>query len=167
MFLDVYQPLVAGLVAAGIAAPALAYFVSPNLQRYTAAIGLWPLTILHVWRVPAALAFFAYGLAGALPTVFWILAGLGDLVAGLYAARLFFRPGDARFYRRFHAFGFTDFVVAVGTGLTFTLLQDPQMATIAVLPMALIPLFGVGNSGASHLIAFHQLSKMRIGAPLR
>jgi hypothetical protein len=62
-------------------------------------------------------------------------------------------------YRSFHRFGFADFVVAVGTGLTFTLLQDPLMALITTLPFALIPLFGVGISGASHLMAFDMLRR--------
>lgn len=157
VFLLVPMPAIALLVAAGIALPTLAYFASPAFRAYVRAIGLHPITVIHVWRVPAALAFFSYGLAGQLPPAFWLLAGIGDLIAGLYAARLLFRPGDDRFYWRFHLFGFADFVLAVGTGLTFTLMRDPRMETIALLPMALIPLFGVGISGASHLIAFHRL----------
>jgi len=158
-FAGLYLPYVAVIVVAGIVLPALAYLCSRRLQRYFAVIGLYPLTILHVWRIPAALVFFAYGVAGQLPMLFWALAGVGDFIAGLYAARLLFGPKDDRFYWRFHLFGFADFVVAVGAGLTFTLLGDPRMAAIAMLPLALIPLFGVGISGASHLIAFHQLAR--------
>lgn len=55
--------------------------------------------------------------------------------------------------------------VTVGTGLTFTLLQDPRMALVTVLPMALIPLPGVGISGTTHLIAFDYLRR-RQGDPL-
>ena len=58
-----------------------------------------------------------------------------------------------------HRFGFVDFVIAVGTGLTFTLLLDPRMELIATLPFALIPLFGVGISGASHIVAFDMLRR--------
>ena len=58
-------------------------------------------------------------------------------------------------------FGFADFVVAVGTGLTYTLLLDPRMNLIAELPMALIPLFGVGLSGASHIVAFDMMRHRR------
>jgi hypothetical protein len=160
-FLAIPMPAIALLVALGIILPTAAYFWSRRLRSYIEAIGLHPITVLHVWRVPAAIAFFAYGMAGQLPTLFWVLAGTGDLIAGLYAARLAFGRPDNRAYLRFHLFGFADFVVAVGTGLTFTLLQDPRMATIAVLPMALIPLFGVGISGASHLVAFDQLRRQR------
>jgi hypothetical protein len=33
------------------------------------------------------------------------------------------------------------------------------MAPIAILPLALIPLFGVGISGATHLMAFDMLRR--------
>lgn len=157
-FLAIPMPAIAGLVAAGIAAPTAAGLFVPAVRDWLGALGLRPLTLLHVWRIPAALAFFAYGLSGMLPTAFWVLAGAGDLIAGLLAARFFAGPATLREYRRFHAFGFADFVVAVGTGLTFTLLGDPRMETIAVLPMALIPLFGVGLSGASHILAFRLIA---------
>jgi hypothetical protein len=154
-----YPPLIAALVAAGIVLPSLAYFSSPTLQALAMRVGLVPLTALHMWRVPAALAFYAYGLAGELPTLFWVVAGTGDLIAGVYAAgslRAAPRPG---YFKRFHIFGFADFVVAVGTGLTYTLIQDPRMAPIAQWPMALIPLFGVGLSGTAHLVAFDLLRR--------
>jgi hypothetical protein len=50
--------------------------------------------------------------------------------------------------------GFADFVVAVGSGLVHTLLGDPRIGALATVPLVLIPLFGVGLSGASHLVAF-------------
>lgn len=60
-------------------------------------------------------------------------------------------------YWGFHLFGLADFVTAVGTELTFALLQVPTMGTIATFPIALIPLFGVGISSASHLMALDGL----------
>jgi hypothetical protein len=38
------------------------------------------------------------------------------------------------------------------------------MASIAAFPLALIPLFGVGVSGASHLIAFDVMRRQRANA---
>lgn len=93
-----------------------------------------------------------------MPTLFWMLAGVGDFLAGCYVATLLWRPPNHALYMRIHSFGFADFVIAVGTGLTFTLMQDPKMALLTTLPMALIPLFGVGLSGASHIVALHTLS---------
>jgi hypothetical protein len=156
------KPLYYGpLVAAGIAIPFLIYLLVPAVHRYFENIGVYPLTVWHIWRIPAALAFFWYGFHNQLPPAFWILAGVGDFLAGLNALPMLKGPASDDVYFRIHRFGFADFVVAVGTGLLFTVLNDPRMATIRELPMVLIPLFGVGISGASHLIAFDLLRRKR------
>ncbi|TAG15632.1 MAG: permease [Rhodobacterales bacterium] len=163
---QLWQPFIAGLVAVGILLPTLWYFASPLARIWADHVGLRAITALHIWRIPAALAFFWYGLNGQLPTLFWILAGVGDLIAGAWALAVTARPGSSlAAYARMHRFGFADFVVAVGTGLTFTLLLDPRMAPIAALPLALIPLFGVGISGATHLMAFDMLRRANARGP--
>jgi hypothetical protein len=68
-------------------------------------------------------------------------------------------PESRNHYLIFHIFGFADFVVAVGTGLIFFLLDDPRMSAVETLPMALIPFYGVGISGASHIMAFDLLRR--------
>ncbi|MEI8147000.1 MAG: permease [Alphaproteobacteria bacterium] len=157
---SLWRPLIAALVAASIALPTLWYFASPKLQAYMAEIGHRPILIFHIWRIPAGLMFFWFGYHNQLPPAFWMLAGTGDLAAGSYAAWLARRVESAASYRSFHVFGFADFVTAVGTGLVFTLFfVDQHMVTITVLPMALVPLFGVGISGVTHLIAFDMLRK--------
>jgi hypothetical protein len=156
---SLYPPLIGAIVAATIVLPTLIYFTSPDLQAYADGIGHRPILAFHTWRIPAALLFFWYGANGALPPAFWVLAGVGDLIAGGWAAWLLFRPESEARYRAFHVFGFADFVLAVGTGLTFTLLQDARMTPIAALPLALIPLFGVGISGVTHLVAFDMLRR--------
>ena len=153
-------PYIAPLVALGIFGPTALYFAVPSFKAWVAMIGLRRLTLLHVWRIPAALAFFYYGARGELPPLFWILAGVGDLAAGVFAATLLWLPATRQRLLRIHAFGFTDFVVAVGTGLTYTLAHDPRMAPVRDLPMALIPLFGVGISGATHIMSLDLLRKI-------
>ncbi|MBC7939385.1 MAG: permease [Chitinophagaceae bacterium] len=161
---NAFMPAYAALVAVGIATPVLAYFSVPAVRHATDRFGLRWLTLMHVWRIPAALLFFWYGALGELPTLFWVLAGVGDLLAGCFAATLWWRPATRERLRRIHIFGFADFVVAVGTGLAFTLLGDPRMALLTTLPMALIPLFGVGLSGASHIVALHALTRTEVRA---
>ncbi|CAN5419031.1 hypothetical protein BH11MYX1_BH11MYX1_48600 [soil metagenome] len=141
----------------GIAAPVLLYYASTRVRSTIDATGIDALTLMHVWRIAAALVFFYYGAAGARPALFWVPSGVGDFRAGAYARSLLF--GDTSFERnrRVHLFGFADFVSAVGLGLTFTLLGEPRMARLTTLPLALIPLFGVGLSGASHIIALTSL----------
>ncbi len=158
-FSSLYQPLIGALVAVSIILPTIWYFSSSRVRLYVEAIGHRRIMLLHMWRIPAALMFFWYGANGQLPPLFWILAGVGDFIAGSLALYMAFKPESLRRYWIFNGFGFLDFVVAVGTGLTYTLLQDERMAPIAVLPMALIPLFGVGISGATHLMAFDMLRR--------
>ena len=154
-----FMPAFALLVALGIVTPVVVYRLVPAVRAAVDSLGLFWLTAFHLWRIPAALLFFAYGLQGQLPGPFWVLAGVGDLLAGAFAMTLLWRERTVERYRHIHLFGFADFVVAVGTGLTFTLLKDPRMALLTTLPMALIPLFGVGLSGASHLISLAMLRR--------
>ena len=94
-------------------------------------------------------------------------AAWGDLLAGLAAplvilgaARLSARS-KVRAYLAFHLFSFGDFVLAVGTGLTLTVLGDPLMDTLLNTPMALVPLWGVPITGAISLLALHRLITIR------
>lgn len=152
-------PLFGGLVALGIALPTAAYFALPALRRWAERVGLRALTLLHVWRIPAALVFFEYGAAGLLPPEFVRNAAWGDLAAGTLAALAFTLPEWRAQYWAVHLFGFADFVVAVGTGLVLSLMAVPLMANIATFPIVLIPLFGVGLSGAAHIIALDLLRR--------
>lgn len=149
--------LFAPLVTAGVVLPMLAYAASPALRAFFADFGLRRLTVFHIWRIPAAIAFFLY--ADHLPAGFVRNAAWGDLLAGTLALALIWLRPTRRRYWAFHLIGFADFVSAVGTGLAFTLAADPLMATIRDLPLVLIPLFGVGLSGTSHLIAFDLLRR--------
>lgn len=153
------RSLIAALIAASVALPTLGYALSPPLRAYVQALGQRPLLLLHVWRIAAALLFFWYGAQGQLPPLFWTLAGGGDLIVGLLALGLAVQAPTAGRYLGFHLIGFADLVVAVGTGLASSLLGDPRMALIASLPLALIPLFGVGITGASHLVALDMLRR--------
>ena len=155
-------PLFAGLVALLLAAAISSYALSRTLREGVERFGLRRLTALHAWRIPAALAFFHYGGQGLLPPAFVALAGWGDMLAGVLAlAVVLFAPRSQRAYWAFHVIGMADFLLAVGTGLAFSLLADPRMATIALFPMALIPLFGVTLSGATHIAAFDLLRRGR------
>jgi hypothetical protein len=85
--------------------------------------------------------------------------------AGLFVVPLVLLSNYRWKYWAFHLFGITDFVIAVGTGLTFSLLQISMMDTISTYPIALIQLFGVPISGVSHIIALALLNSMRPAKP--
>lgn len=156
---DAFMPAYAGLVVLGIAVPTALYFTVASFRRAVDAIGLRRLTLFHIWRIPAGALFLYYAAIGGLPLLFAVIAGVGDVLAGLAAATLLSHEATPARLKQIHLFGSADFISAVGLGLTFTLLGDPLMVTLTTLPMALIPLFGVGLSGASHIVALNALRK--------
>jgi hypothetical protein len=151
--------LLAPVIALGVVVPVIVYAMSKGFRAYVEIIGLRPITVFHIWRIGAALLFFWYGAHNLLPPIFVLIAGWGDLIAGLLALAVTLLPESRNRYLVFEIFGFADFVAAVGTGLTMFLLHDPRMAGIQTLPMALIPFYGVGISGASHIMAFDLLRR--------
>jgi hypothetical protein len=156
---EIPVPLFGGLVAISIALPTATYFFLPALRAWAERVGVRSLTLLHVWRIPAALVFFEYGAAGLLPAEFVRNAAWGDLAAGMLAAIAFTLPEWRAKYWAVHLFGFADFVVAVGTGLLLSLMAVPLMENIATFPLVLIPLFGVSLSGAAHIITLDLLRR--------
>lgn len=162
IFRAVYPLRLAGLIALGIVAPVVVYALSGRFRAYIETIGLRTLTAFHIWRIAAALVFFWYGAHDLLPEAFVRNAGWGDFIAGCLALGVTLLPKTRNRYLAFHLFGFADFVVAVGTGLTCFLLNDPRMSGIQTLPMALIPFYGVGISGASHIMAFDLLRRQPV-----
>ncbi|WP_367190629.1 hypothetical protein [Burkholderia sp. Ed8] len=162
IFRAVYPLWLAGLIALGIVAPVVVYALSGRFRAYIETIGLRTLTAFHIWRIAAALVFFWYGAHDLLPEAFVRNAGWGDFIAGWLALGVTLLPKTRNRYLAFHLFGFADFVVAVGTGLTCFLLNDPRMSGIQTLPMALIPFYGVGISGASHIMAFDLLRRQPV-----
>lgn len=152
-------------VATGMLIPLLVLARSPQTQAALLGAPLSYLTSFNVWRIAAALVFFGYAAAGLLPVSFALIAGIGDLLAGLLAVAVvrlapwLSARGGARAYLAFHILSFSDFLTAVGTGITLTLLGDPLMASLADFPLALIPLFGVPVTGVLSLVALWRLTR--------
>ena len=122
-----WMPAIAGLVALGIAPPTLWYFPPPRPEPGPTCGPARHHRVPCLARASGVL-FFWYGAKGELPTLFWLLAGTGDLIAGFGRSRCREPYASLADFERMHRFGFADFVIAVGTGLTFTLLLDPRMA---------------------------------------
>ena len=156
-FSAIHRNFFAATVVAATAAFTLSYFLNRTVRRWAEDLGPYGMASFHIWRIGAAAVFFWYGWLGELPGVFVALAGGGDLLAGLFAAVVFILPRSHRAISAFHVFGFADFLVAVGTGITLTQIGIPTMASITELPVALIPLVGVPLSGATHVASLHLL----------
>ena len=135
------------------AIPVAIYFWNSRFRSYVNSIDLKHLTIFHLWRLLAGFTFVAYGQKQFLPSTFVHNAGYGDVLVGLLVPVVLLLPGGAGKYLFFHIVGLLDFVLAVGTGLTLTLLGTPLMSNITAYPVVLIPLLGVPVSGAMHVMA--------------
>ncbi len=154
--------LVAPLIIGGIALPTIAYARSSALKALARDVGIHKLSLFHTWRVAGTAAFLFYGSKDELPPPFVRNAAWGDLATSILAGALIVLPQRHSTYVAFHLFGLSDFIAALATGLSLTLRGDARMRTIVTFPLALIPLFGVGLSGAAHLIAFDLLRDRRI-----
>jgi hypothetical protein len=152
-------PLFGALVGVQIFALFGLHALAPSLRATLAGIDMRALTAFHIWRIPAGLAFLWAGGAGFLPDTFATRAGWGDLSVGIAALIVVALPERRWLYAAFHAFGMADFVLAVGTGLSFTFREVPLMANIATFPFALIPQFGVVLTGALSILALARLTR--------
>lgn len=154
-------PSLAFLVVASLTVPLLVYYRIPAVSTYLASLNPRHLILFHLWRIGAGITFLYYGSQSLLPPQFVINAGYGDLAVGLLVPLILIGQPSIRKYLVFHLLGQLDFAIAVGTGLTFTVLQIPLMENIATFPIVLIPLFGVPLTGASSVVAIDALLKHR------
>lgn len=154
----VHPVLRASIVVSGIGVTMLLYFSFPLLRRTLDLIPDATIVALHGWRFLAGFAFLSAGRQGLLPELFVRNAGCGDIVVGMLVPFVLMLPEAGIKYIAFHVIGLADCLLAVGTGLYFTaLLRDPLMNNFFGFPFTIIPWFGVGLSGASHLIVLNRL----------
>lgn len=157
LFVRLPLPSISLLVVISLTTLLLLYYRNPAINQYVAALNPRYLIGFHLWRIVAGFAFLYYGSQSLLPERFVINAGYGDLAVGFLVPLILMGRESVHKYIAFHLFGLLDFGVAVGTGLTFTLLQVPLMENIATFPIVLIPLFGVPLTGASSIMAIDAL----------
>lgn len=154
-------PLPLGLaVAVPIAAFLVWYGASPRFREFTLSRSPRLLTLAQSWRV-AGFVFLALASYGILPWLFAIPAGLGDMAVGATAAAVAMNRADPRHRFGFIAwqiFGMADLVVAVSLGTLAGVIQPHGIPTtpMTVLPMSLIPTFGVPLFFIFHIICLAQ-----------
>ena len=127
------------------------FAILPPLRRAVRAI---PLEALVRWQIARVIGgFFLIGaVMGEVSIPFAVIAGIGDVLVGIAAARAAraMKTGDAHGVARRHTMlGLTDFSIAIGTAI----------ATGAVIggPYMLIPLFLVPMAVLGHLAVLDRL----------
>ncbi len=161
VFTQLPLPSIALLAVTSLTTLLFLYYRNPAVHQYVSTLNPRHLVVFHLWRIVAGFAFLYYGSQALLPERFVINAGYGDLAVGFLVPFILLGRQSDRKYIVFHLFSLLDFVVAVGTGLTFTILQVPLMENIATFPIVMIPLFGVPLTGASSIMAINTLIEAR------
>jgi hypothetical protein len=152
------QPADSPPAAIGVAAvaPPLAVVgllaFSARFRSWVRDLDLRFLTLLQTWRV-AGVAFLALSAQGDLAAGFALPAGLGDVAVGLTAPLVaLYVVGGGRGARRTYVawsiLGIADLLAAVALGVT----AGSGAGPMSVLPMSLIPTFGVPVTLALHAI---------------
>jgi hypothetical protein len=118
------------------------------------------LTSAQVWRI-IGFTFVLLEARGALPAIFALPAGYGDMFIGATASLVAWQLANPQRRNRFIAWqllGILDLVNAVSMGVTARLIDPhgPSMAAMTVLPLSLIPTFLVPLFLIFHVICIAQ-----------
>jgi hypothetical protein len=143
-----------------ITAFSLWYLMSKPFREFVLSIDPRILATIHSFRW-AGFVFVVLYAYGILPGLFALPAGLGDMAIGLTAlpvgARLAAQRSRAGFIR-WNLFGVADLVNAVSLGAAVGILAPNGISTapMTMLPMSLIPTFGVPLFIIIHIICIAQ-----------
>jgi len=141
------------------------YLLFAAFRRFVHALvgDPWGITVLQIYRVEGV-AMAIQALRHALPAVFGLPAGLGDLFIGVTAllAALAWttraKSGTVVFVL-WNVLGLLDLLIALGTGGLALLTQSGPvtMAPMRLYPLSLVPAFGVPLAFILHLTGLAQV----------
>lgn len=152
--------------AVGIAAmaPLLIFFIwfrlSAKFRTFLLSLNPRTLTAFHSWRI-IGFVFVLLEAQRLLPARFALPAGYGDMAMGMTATFVAWKLAVPRWRGAFLAWqtlGVADLVLAIGAGITAGML-DPHgvgMTPMTVLPLSLVPTFGVPLLLMVHTISIAQ-----------
>ena len=124
------------------------------------------LVALQVYRVLGS-AFLIGWVYGAVPGIFALPAGIGDVITGLFAVPVAIALASGTKEARraaiaWNIFGLADFVIALSIGLaiTYHLIETGfASATGGAYPTVMIPAFAVPSSILLHALSLRQLRR--------
>jgi hypothetical protein len=153
------RPLFGAMVVLILMSLILSYQFNQKFRQFCNNIPLKAIALFHVWRIFAGWIFLSY--SGVLSETFINNAAYGDIISGFFGLTVFIFGHTKLNYYIFNIVGLLDFIIAVGTGISLTIIGDDGMGPIIQLPLIMIPLFGVPLSGFTHYISISSLLKMR------
>src|SRR6266853_40472 len=161
-------PLALGLVVSIPLVMFLLWFaMSAGFRQFALSLDPRTLTFVQSWRI-AGFTFLVLYAAGLLPGVFALPAGWGDIAIGATAPLAALKL--ANFSRRrgfifWQILGIFDLVTAVTVGTTARWISPNEVGTalMTVLPLSLIPTFGVPLFMMLHVICIAQARQWGAG----
>jgi hypothetical protein len=154
-------PLPLGLAALTPIVLFLGWFLSSaKFREFALSLSPRTLTLVQSWRI-AGFTFLALAAYGILPGLFALPAGWGDIAIGAtapFVALGLAAPGHRKSFIFWQLLGITDLVTAVALGPLASMLNPHGVgaAAMTVLPMSLIPTFGVPLFLILHIICIAQ-----------
>ena len=151
-------------VAIAAVTPIVVFFLwlaaSESFQRFAFSLNPRILTSAQAWRM-VGFTFVLLEARGALPAIFALPAGYGDMAIGATASFVAWKLASPAYRNSFvlwQLLGITDLVIAVSLGTTAGLIspQGPSMAPMTTLPLSLIPTFLVPLFVIFHVICIGQ-----------
>ncbi len=156
-------------VALAAVAPIVTFWlwftVSEKFRRFILSLNPRILTGVQSWRI-LGFVFVLLEAHSILPSTFALPAGYGDMAIGATASFVAWKlahPGHRNSFILWQALGIADLVMAVGLGVTVSLLspQSISMAAMTVLPLSLVPVFAVPLLLICHIICIEQARAWR------
>ena len=151
-------------VAIAAVTPIVVFFLwlaaSESFRRFAFSLNPRILTSAQAWRI-VGFTFVLLEARGALPAIFALPAGYGDMAIGATASFVAWKLASPAYRNSFvlwQLLGITDLVIAVSLGTTAGLIspQGPSMAPMTTLPLSLIPTFLVPLFVIFHVICIAQ-----------
>jgi hypothetical protein len=161
-------PIPLGLAAVvPVAAFVLCYLTSAGFRQFVLSLDLRILTLAQTWRVGGVVFLILYQ-QGALPGVFSLPAGWGDIAIGITApvvAWYWKRPFPRKTFLAWNVLGSLDLVMAVSLGVLASatpvgvLAGDVTTRLMGKFPLSLIPTFFVPLLLILHLVSLIRVRK--------
>lgn len=157
-----YSPPIA--LAIGALTPLLIFLAwfaaSTGFRAFVLALNPRTLTLVHSWRV-IGLTMIVLASYRMLPWLFAAPAGFGDIAIGItaaYTALNYANPAHRGQFTRWQLLGMLDLVTALSMGPLSGILtpHSPAASLMTVLPMSIIPTFGVPLYLILHIICITQ-----------
>ncbi len=163
-------PLAFGLAVLTPIVLFLAWFISSaKFRQFTLSLSPRVLTLVQSWRI-VGFTFLALAAFRVLPGLLALPAGWGDIAIGAtapFVALSLAAPGHRKSFILWQLLGVTDLVSAVALGALAGVLDPHGIAPTAMtmLPMSLIPTFGVPLFLIIHIICIAQAIRWPEVAP--